>query len=68
MCQDRHAATIKEIQQSIVDPAVAGTELIDAIPQQVGFRTPQLVAEFGQASYSHDAFRKPAPIPSLEFQ
>src|SRR5258708_13964039 len=39
---------IEEIQHSIVDPVQTGTELVDAIAQEVGLRPPQLVAQFSK--------------------
>ena len=56
MRQNRSAATVKEVENPVVDTPLAGTQLVNAIAEKIRFRTPQLNGRPSSASSKYTKF------------
>src|ERR1700674_5563449 len=55
MPQNRQVSPMKEVEDSVVHAAFPNPQLVDAIPEDVSKRSPQIVSELGQTANGSDA-------------
>jgi hypothetical protein len=68
MSKNRHVLTVEKVQNAIVDAAVASTQLVNTVSQQIGFRPSQLMPKLRQATDADNAFGERPSLPLPQFQ
>src|SRR5262245_25866049 len=66
--EDRHVPSVEEIEDPDVPAALPCTKLVDGVPEEVGLRPAEFMADLRQPLDAHEALRMGARVPPVQVE